>query len=93
VANPRSRFLAERNRLLTLARNAPAGVAARLVRTGMREDTQPGVRQAMVQMLPWALWTRARNARRRARTPAQVWERWADADLTWGDGEGTLWQA
>ena len=93
VSSPRSRFLAERNRLLTLARNAPAGVAARLVRQGMREDTQPGVRAALSRMLPWALLTRVGQARFRTRTPQEVWERWADADVTWGDGEGTSWQA
>lgn len=91
VASARSRFLAERNRLLTIARNGPTRTAAGLVRRGMREDTQPGVRRAVRRMLPWALWTRAVYARHRTCSPGEVWARWAGADLEWGAGEGTSW--
>ncbi|HVE47743.1 MAG TPA: glycosyltransferase family 2 protein [Acidimicrobiales bacterium] len=76
--------LAARNRLLCLARNAPMGVAAGLVRRALVADRPPGLRRRAVPGLVRALAGRPLLARRRSRSPAEVWERWAGADQTWG---------
>ena len=90
--NPRVRFLGERNRLLAVARNAPAPVARGLMTKAWREQNQPGIRAGLGRLLPWALWSRATTLRSTRRCSAkEVWQRWAGADLSWGTGEGTEW--
>ena len=80
---PWVKALAARNRLLTLARNAPLGVAAAEVRAALRSPDEPGLRRTLAGHLPRALATRPALARRRRLPPAAVWERWAGADETW----------
>jgi GT2 family glycosyltransferase len=82
----RVRILGERNRLLCLVRNAPAGVMTREVRRRIADGPDHGIRRGMLAHLPWALATRARLAQRSSVGPAEVWDRWAGADVTWDDG-------
>lgn len=78
------RDLAARNRLLTLARNAPLAVAAAEVRAAVSHPgDQPGLRRALAARLPGALAARPVLARRRRLRPAAVWGRWAGADERW----------
>ena len=80
---PLVRFLAQRNALLCLVRNAPPAVAREVLWRRLREAPEPGLRTAMARLLPWALATRARMRRSWTTTPAAVWARWAGADTTW----------
>ena len=77
--------LAARNRLLCLARNAPLGVAAAELRKALRgvPEPVPGLRRAVGTRLPAVLAGRPVLARRRTRSPAEVWRRWAGVDETW----------
>jgi len=77
------RFLAQRNALLCLARNAPADVARRYLWRRVRQGPGLGVRRAVVARLPWALASRMRMKRLWVADPETVWERWAGADTTW----------
>ena len=79
----RVKALAARNRLLTLARNAPLRVAAAQVRRALAADDEPGLRRAVATRLPAALASRALLRRGRRLAPADVWARWAGADETW----------
>lgn len=69
--------LAARNRLLTLARNAPLPVAAAEVRAALADPTEPGLRRALAARLPGALAARVGLGRARRRRPSEVWRRWA----------------
>ena len=77
------RDLAARNRLLSLARNAPLGVVAGQLRRSLTGGVRPGLRRAVATRLPGALASRALLARRRAVPRREVWNRWAGADETW----------
>jgi N-acetylglucosaminyl-diphospho-decaprenol L-rhamnosyltransferase len=81
--NASVRFLAQRNALLCLLRNAPADVAARHLWQRVREGPGGGVRRAVLTKAPWALVTRLRAERKWTVDPHDVWERWAGADTTW----------
>jgi len=81
----RVRVLGERNRLLTLVRNAPAGVMAGEVRRRLLDGPDHGVRRGMLTHLPWALASRSRLTRRSVVDAAEVWDRWAGADVSWDD--------
>ena len=83
VADPWVHLLAERNRLLSAVRNAPASVATRLVAQRLREGPQHGIRRAMLRRLPWALASRTALSRHWVLRPEEVWQRWAGADVTW----------
>jgi hypothetical protein len=83
AASPHVRFLARRNALLCLVRNAPADVAAPFVWRRIREGSGDGVRRAMLTKLPWALSSRIRMRRHWVASPHDVWDRWAGADSTW----------
>ena len=77
----RTRFLAERNRLLTLARCAPLRVAAREAKrkwTGGRDD---GVAGTLARSLPAALTQRAHLRRSWVVGCREVYERWAGVDV------------
>lgn len=76
--------LAARNRLFCLARNAPVRVAAHQVRRAFALAPLPGLRRQSFPGLARALADRLLLARRRTCSPAEVWERWAGADQTWG---------
>jgi GT2 family glycosyltransferase len=82
----RVRILGERNRLLTLVRNAPAGVLSHQVWRRLADGPDHGIRRGMVAHLPWALGTRAALARTSLVGTREVWGRWAGADVTWDDG-------
>jgi GT2 family glycosyltransferase len=77
------RFLAQRNALLCLARNAPADVARQFVWRRIREGPGLGVRRAMIEKLPWAVASRMQMKRHWVLSPHDVWDRWAGADMTW----------
>jgi hypothetical protein len=82
----RVRILGERNRLLTLVRNAPAGVLSRQVWRRVADGPDHGIRRGMLAQLPWALGTRAALARASTVGTEEVWRRWAGVDVTWDDG-------
>jgi GT2 family glycosyltransferase len=86
ATDPRVRVMAERNRTLSMVRNGPRPQAGEALRARWREGPDGGVRRGVVRHLPWALATRARNARRWRLTPADHWARWAGADVTWDAG-------
>jgi N-acetylglucosaminyl-diphospho-decaprenol L-rhamnosyltransferase len=82
----RVRILGERNRLLSIIRNAPRPVVTREVRRRMVDGPDHGVRRGMLRHLPWALATRAQLNRRSEVNPRQLWDEWAGTDVTWDDG-------
>jgi GT2 family glycosyltransferase len=82
----RVRILGERNRLLAIARNAPAPVVAAEVRRRLVDGPDHGIRREMLKLLPWALATRTALNRRSTVSAAAVWARWAGADTEWDDG-------
>jgi GT2 family glycosyltransferase len=77
------RDLAQRNSLLCLVRNAPWAVARRHVGAHLRSGPGDGVRREVVRRLPWAVATRIAMHRLWRQSPRSVWDRWADADLSW----------
>ena len=77
------RFLAQRNALLCLARNAPADVARSFLWRRVREGPDLGVRRAVLRKLPWAVASRMRMKRLWVVDPHEVWDRWAGVDTTW----------
>jgi N-acetylglucosaminyl-diphospho-decaprenol L-rhamnosyltransferase len=89
-ASAHVRFLAQRNALLCLVRNAPAEVAGRHVWRRIREGPGHGVRRAMLGKLPWAVTSRLRMRRRWVVSPGEVWDRWAGADTTWDTSPSAL---
>ena len=74
---PWVRVMSERNRTLTMVRNGPRRVATKALRDRYAEGPDGGVRSGVARLLPWAIASRARLARRWAMTPEEVWERWA----------------
>jgi len=83
---PRVRVMAERNRTLALVRNGPPNLVAKALYDRYRNGPDGGVRAGIARRLPWALWTRATLMRRWQLSPGQVWDRWAGAEVGWGDG-------
>jgi GT2 family glycosyltransferase len=81
--NPRVRFFAARNRLLTLARNAPAPVVAAQLRATHRNGSSPALRRSLLKRLPEALVQRRQLARQWCRPPEDVWAQWAGVDERW----------
>jgi hypothetical protein len=77
------RRLSQRNALLCLVRNAPAGLARREVRQRLERGWRDPVVGQTVARLPWAVGTRVLLSRRWVETPERMWERWADADMAW----------
>ncbi len=84
VASSRVRYLAQRNALLCLLRDAPreavAAYAYPRLRRGGRDDE---VRRDVLRMLPWALATRALIGRHRSIRRHAMWDTWAGRDTTW----------
>ena len=76
--SPRFTYLVSRNRLLCLARNAPAAVLARELRRS--RPLPAGVARSLVRRLPVALAQRRRLARAQTGRAADVWSRWAGVD-------------
>lgn len=77
------RFLAQRNALLCMARNAPAAVAGPFVWRAVRGGADDRVRRSVMKKLPWAVASRLRMRRRWVVSPHEVWDRWAGADTSW----------
>jgi hypothetical protein len=80
------RFLAQRNALLCLVRNAPPDVARHFLWLRLHEDAVPELRRAVLGKLPWALASRRRLRKHWTTTPRAVWDRWAGADRAWDVG-------
>ena len=76
-ASPRVDRLASRNRLLTLARNAPLRVLPSAMRRVGRELPDRGGRGDASAKLAWALSSRRGLRRRWEISPLEVWNRWA----------------
>jgi GT2 family glycosyltransferase len=78
---PWVRVLAESNRTLTIARNAPRSRAAEHLRWRWHDGPGGGVRSRVVRHMPWALAARA-VARHRLwrRAPESVWSEWQGRD-------------
>jgi GT2 family glycosyltransferase len=74
---PWVRVMSERNRTLTMVRNGPRRVAIKALRERYAEGPDGGVRSGTARLLPWAIASRARLARRWAVPPEEVWDRWA----------------
>lgn len=84
---PKVRFLAQRNRMDTLARNAPLRVFVEQARR-LREPHQPrDLLRATLPRVPRALGERACLARRWRRSPGHVWSEWAGRDESWSSQE------
>lgn len=77
----RARHLAERNRILTLVRNAPLDVALREVWRKRRGGADDGVSEMLTKMLPRALCEREVSRRHWVMRPTEVFERWAGVDV------------
>jgi len=77
----RERHLAERNRLLTLVRNAPLDLAMTEVWRKRRSGEDDGVAELLPKVVPRALGEREMLRRRWAMRPREVFERWAGVDV------------
>jgi GT2 family glycosyltransferase len=81
VLSRRVHFLLERNRLLTLLRNAPVELAARETWKKRRGGGDDGVAEVIPRFLPRALAERALLSRSWVLSPREVAERWAGVDV------------
>lgn len=81
VLSRRVQFLLERNRLLTLLRNAPAGLAARESWKKRHGGGDDGVAEVIPRFLPRVLAERAALSRSWVLSPREVAERWAGVDV------------
>jgi GT2 family glycosyltransferase len=77
----RTRFLAERNRILTLAHCAPLRVATGEARRKWLGGGDDGVARVLAHQFPVALSERARLRRSWTTTSRHVYERWAGVDV------------
>lgn len=80
TAKARTRYLSERNRLVTLLRNAPLPLAFGEVRRKHGGGGDDGVAEELWRRVPVALGSRARLARSWELSPSEVFERWAGVD-------------
>jgi hypothetical protein len=81
--NPRVRFFANRNRLLTLVRNAPGPVAAGQLRAARSAESWPVVRRSLLKRIPQAWVQRRQLARGWCRSSEDVWQQWAGVGEWW----------
>ena len=81
VLNRRVHFLLERNRLLTLLRNAPSGLAARETWKKRHGGGEDGVAEVIPRFLPRAIGERALLSRSWVLSPREIAERWAGVDV------------
>lgn len=81
MASSRVRFLAERNRLVTLFRNAPLEVAIGEAWRKRRGRGDDGVAEVIGRTAPRALGERAVMRRRWVLSSAEVFERWAGVEV------------
>ena len=81
-AADRVRYLAARNRMHTLARNAPL----RILRSELRSPTgrpEQGMALAIAKRVTYGLVERRRFASRWRHSPGEVWAEWAGRDERW----------
>lgn len=81
VLSRQAHFLAERNRILTLLRNAPAPLAARETWKKRHAGDDDGVAEVIPRFLPRALGERVKLSRSWVLNPREVAERWAGVDV------------
>jgi predicted alternative tryptophan synthase beta-subunit len=81
----RMRHLKERNRVVTLVRNAPFDLAMKEVWRKRRAAEDDGVAEMLPRLLPRALVDRELLSRRWVLRPREVFERWAGLDLPPGE--------
>ena len=79
----RVNFLSQRNRLLTLARNAPLRFTIAVVREKQRGPRGDGVAEIIPRLLPRALADRARLMTTWRRPASDVFEEWAMPAESW----------
>jgi GT2 family glycosyltransferase len=84
------RYLAQRNSILCLVRNAPLDVARASVVRRLREGPGNGVRRGMLAKLPWAARSRLTMSRAWVTSPREVWDRWAERDVSWDDSPAAI---
>jgi GT2 family glycosyltransferase len=77
------RFLAQRNSLLCLVRNAPRDLVRASLWRRVVEGPGDGVRRAVAKQLPWAVSSRLAMHRFWKLSPQVVWDAWAERDRTW----------
>lgn len=77
------RRLALRNRLATLARNAPLPVLRRQLSRSRHDDSWADLRLSVAKAIAREIPNCAALRRRSARTPEEVWARWAGTDEQW----------
>jgi len=68
-----------RNHLLCVVRNAPAAVIPAIVARHLAEPDPAGMRRSFACMVPWAVASRRRLARRWVLSPGEIWAAWAGA--------------
>ncbi|MDA8047323.1 MAG: glycosyltransferase family 2 protein [Actinomycetota bacterium] len=83
TAAERVRRLSQRNALLCLARNGPAGLARQEITDRLRKGWGDPVVPELVRRLPWALATRRRMGRRWVTDPETIWEQWVEVGSSW----------
>lgn len=81
--SPMAARLANRNRLLTLVRNAPISQLPPAVRRARREARGAHELADIASKLPWGLWSRHAGARRWKLSPAELWDSWAGVGADW----------
>ena len=80
---PFVRRLAFRNRLATLARNAPVPVLGRQLSRARRDEPWADLRLSVMKALAREVPNRPVLRRRRTRGPAEVWAQWAGTHEQW----------
>ena len=83
ASSPLAARLANRNRLLTMARNAPLAELPPALRRARAAVQSRRELAEIAAGLPWALRSRVAGSRQWSLTPEEVWSRWVD--------EGTVW--
>lgn len=82
VTSKRVQYFAERNRLLTLLRNAPLGLALGETWRKRRGGGDDGVAEVLGRLVPRALGERALLRRHWQLTSREVFDRWAGVDVS-----------
>ncbi len=82
-SDPRFSVMAARNRLHCLARNAPLGVVRWQFRRTREPGSPTGLRRAAAARIARGLGERRTLSRHWARTPGEVFSRWAGVGETW----------
>lgn len=84
--DPKVKGLAARNRVLTLARNAPLGVLVAGIRDRANDPNNSGLGRSLARRLPSTLLRERRTlAKTWGRSPAEVWDEWAGVNEHWDD--------